>query len=181
MPALAAGAASDLAVLSRASRPQPRPPMHWRRPCALIWSIWRWRWQRRRGRQAAVGIGGVETKKWEIPLFPLPHHSEKELKSGISHSFPGKYRTLRPRAPRTGPHVPPLGSRGGYLGPLGPWAPYVLCFLFSALARRVQRPGPPTHREIKNTPPMRTPSTPLMHPLTLKAPLDTPLDTQCAS
>ena len=40
MPAPAAGAASDLAVLSRASRPQPRPPMHWRRPCALIWSIW---------------------------------------------------------------------------------------------------------------------------------------------
>ena len=107
----------------------------------------------RRWRQAAVGIGGVETKKWEIPLFPLPHHSEKELKSGISHSFPGKYRTLRPRAPRTGPHVPPLGSRGGYLGPLGPWAPYVLCFLFSALARRVQRPGPPTYREINNTPP----------------------------
>ena len=40
MPAPAAGAASGLAVLSRASRPQPRPPMHWRRPCALIWSIW---------------------------------------------------------------------------------------------------------------------------------------------
>ena len=40
MPAPAAGAANGLAVLSRASRPQPRPPMHWRRPCALIWSIW---------------------------------------------------------------------------------------------------------------------------------------------
>ena len=40
MPAPAADAASGLAVLSRASRPQPRPPMHWRRPCALIWSIW---------------------------------------------------------------------------------------------------------------------------------------------
>ena len=103
----------------------------------------------RRWQQAAVGIGGVETKKWEIPLFPLPHHSEKELKSGISHSFPGKYRTLRPRAPRTGPHVPPLGSRGGYLGPLGP---YVLCFLRS-LSQGPTAPGPPTqtHREIKNT------------------------------
>ena len=40
MPAPAAGAASGLAVPSRASRLQPRPPMHWRRPCALIWSIW---------------------------------------------------------------------------------------------------------------------------------------------
>ena len=38
MPAPAAGAANGLAVLSRASRPQPRPPMHLRRPCALIWS-----------------------------------------------------------------------------------------------------------------------------------------------
>ena len=40
MPAPAAGAANGLAVLSRASRPQPRPRIHWRRPCALIWSIW---------------------------------------------------------------------------------------------------------------------------------------------
>ena len=40
MPAPAAGASNGLAVLSRAGRPQPRPPMHWRRPCALIWSIW---------------------------------------------------------------------------------------------------------------------------------------------
>ena len=40
MPAPAAGAANGLAVLSRASRPQPRPPMHWKRPCAQIWSIW---------------------------------------------------------------------------------------------------------------------------------------------
>ena len=39
MPAPAAGAANGLAVLSRASRPQPRPTMHWTRPCALIRSI----------------------------------------------------------------------------------------------------------------------------------------------
>ena len=40
MPAPAAGAANGLSVLGRASRPQPRPPMHWKRPCAQIWSIW---------------------------------------------------------------------------------------------------------------------------------------------
>ena len=40
MPAPAAGAANGLAVLGRASRPQQRPPMHWKRPCAQIWSIW---------------------------------------------------------------------------------------------------------------------------------------------
>ena len=34
----AAGAASGLAVLSLHSRAQPRPPTHWRRLCALIWS-----------------------------------------------------------------------------------------------------------------------------------------------
>ena len=39
MPAPAAGAANGLSVLCRASRPQPRPPMHWKRPCAQIWSI----------------------------------------------------------------------------------------------------------------------------------------------
>ena len=39
MPAPAAGAANGLSVLGRASRPQPRPPMHWKRPCAQIWSI----------------------------------------------------------------------------------------------------------------------------------------------
>ena len=38
MSAPAAGASSGLAVLSRDSWAQPRPPMHWRRLCALIWS-----------------------------------------------------------------------------------------------------------------------------------------------
>ena len=95
----------------------------------------------RRWRQAAVGIGGVETKKWEIPLFPLPHHSEKELKSGIS-VFPlvsWEIPNTAPRAPRTGPHVPPLGSRGGYLGPLGPWLG-PLCFMFFVFCARSQGP-----------------------------------------
>ena len=38
MPVPAAGAASGLAVLSLHSRAEPRPPTHWRRLCALIWS-----------------------------------------------------------------------------------------------------------------------------------------------
>ena len=40
MSAPAAGASSGLAVPSRDSWAQPRPPMHWKRPCAQIWSIW---------------------------------------------------------------------------------------------------------------------------------------------
>ena len=38
MPVPAAGAASGLAVLSLHGRAQPRPPTHWSRLCALIWS-----------------------------------------------------------------------------------------------------------------------------------------------
>ena len=36
----------------------------------------------------------AETQKWEFPLFLLPHHFLTKLKSGISHSVPGKYHAL---------------------------------------------------------------------------------------
>ena len=94
----------------------------------------------RRWRQAAVGIGGVETKKWEIPLFPLPHHSEKELKSGIS-VFPLVSREIPNTAPTSPPHRTPRPAPGvprglpRAPGPLGP-----LCFMFFVFCARSQGP-----------------------------------------
>ena len=41
-----------------------------------------------------LAAGWRNLNKWEFPLFSFPTHFFSEPKSGISHSFPGKYRTL---------------------------------------------------------------------------------------
>ena len=38
-----------------------------------------------------------------------------------------------------------------------PWAPPFSCFRFPSLARSLEEAGPPTLREIKNSPPFRSP------------------------
>ena len=82
-----------------------------------------------------------------------------------SATIPSLHRPTRPTRPvdhptgRPAHHLPPLGPTLGTRpdgplspGPLGP--PLVFCFLFLWLARSLSRPGPATHREIKNTPPL---------------------------
>ena len=65
MPVPAAGAASGLAVLSLHSRAQPRPPTHWRRLCALIWSC-------------CSPVSRSLTGRW-IPTCTLHEHAQMML------------------------------------------------------------------------------------------------------
>ena len=81
MPAPAAGAANSLSVLCRASRPQPRPPMHWKRPCAHIWSICSpvsCRWQ----------AGGSSTSMLPEHGQLMPYDVQDTSISSCTHALP---------------------------------------------------------------------------------------------
>ena len=111
MPAPAAGAANGLAVLSRASRPQPRPPMHWRRPCALIWSIWSTpiscRWQAGVDHPRACCQNMVNSCSMTCRTLLLAHTRMAQPLAWSGGSLCVAYaRASMPRVPR-GPRRPP--------------------------------------------------------------------------